>query len=53
MAATWTVEGSPLHYPGAASHAKHTRALALCFGNQTTKNVSPESDHIGCGGQAA
>ena len=53
MAAAWTVEGSPLQYPGAALHTKHTRTLALCCGSQTAQYVLPESDLIGCAGKAA
>ena len=53
MAAAWTVEGSPLRDPGAASHATNTCMLAIGCAGQTARNVSPESDPVGCAGQAA
>ena len=53
MAAAWTVEGSPLRDPGAASHATNTRMLAMGCARQTARNVSPESDPIGCARQTA
>ena len=53
MAAAWTVEWPPLRYPGAASHATHTRMLAIGCTGQAARNVSPERDPIGCTSQAA
>jgi len=53
MAAAWTVEWSPLRYPGAASYATHTRMLAIGCTGQAARHVSPESDPIVCASQAA
>ena len=53
MAAAWTVEWSPLRYPGAASYATHTRMLAIGCTSQAARNVSPKRHPIDCTGQAA
>ena len=51
MAAAWTVEGSPLRDPGAASHATNTRMLPIGCARQNARNQSPDSDPTGCARQ--